>query len=702
MSSKNNTSFTITLNTDVSLLRGIGPKRGEALHDAGLHTVTDLLRLQPRRYEDRTRIRPLRELRAERLMQGPFRGVVKSFRGSRPRAGLSIVWAEFDDGTAVVRARWFNRPYLVKSLVAGKAYYLYGTAVEMKGAPILDNPELELEDPAEAAPVPGALTPVYSAGKAFSEAKLSGRQIRQLIARTLAAIDWAASFPNLLETGPFPRLRRAFFDFHWPRTQEAADHARHTAAFFDQVLFQMAVWERRKRVTGILGPDPAALSTPLPAEPGYPIPFRLTGDQSLVLGKMLAGLRQGAGCPPLNLLLQGDVGSGKTLVAFLAMRHHAERHEPGTTCVFMAPTEILARQHLERFRSFFPDAATDADLLVGALRPQDRRNLLAQLSDGRLRYVFGTHALFQDAVVVPNLSFCVIDEQQRFGVDHRRALTAKAGARTPHLLLMSATPIPRTLSLTIYGDLDVGIIREMPPGRKPVATHLLGSPEDALPYIREAVSRREQVYYVCPLIETSKKIAATSVREAVERLRFALPEAAVAAVTGDLASERRQAAMEAFHAGNIDVLVATTVIEVGVDAPAATLMVVENAERFGLSQLHQLRGRVGRGERPSSCLLISADGEANERLRLVAGTTDGFELAAEDLRLRGPGDLAGTRQSGIAHPAFSHRMTPELIEKARNRALELLTVEPGETRDWFTARMRESFGNRLETFMEGG
>lgn len=635
-------------------------------------------------------------------MQGPFRAGLKSFRGSRPRAGLSIVWAEFDDGTGVVRARWFNRPYLVKTLVIGKSYYLYGTAAEMKGAPILDNPELELEDPAETSPVPGALTPVYSCGKALSEARLSGRQIRQLIARTLSSISREASFPCMLETSPFPRLWRAFLDFHWPKTQQAADHAHHTAAFFDQVLFQMGVWERRRRITGVLGPDPLAARVIGPAEAGYPIPFRLTGDQSLVLGRLLEGLRNGSGGTPLNLLLQGDVGSGKTLVAFLAMRHHAERHEPDSTCVFMAPTEILARQHQERFRAFFPDAADASGLLVGGLRPPERRQLLERLSTGQLRYLFGTHALFQESVAVPNLAFCIIDEQQRFGVDHRRALTAKAGARTPHLLLMSATPIPRTLSLTIYGDLDVGIIREMPPGRTPVQTFLLNNRNDAVPHIREALSRHEQIYYVCPLIETSKKLAATSVREAVSHLQAEFPEAVVTALSGDLASEIRQSAMDAFHAGNIDVLVATTVIEVGVDAPSATLMVIENAERFGLSQLHQLRGRVGRGNRPSACLLISSDGEANERLRLVAGTTDGFELAAEDLRLRGPGDLAGTRQSGISHPAFSHRMTPEFIEKARNRALELLTTEPDETREWFACRMRESFGDRLETFMEGG
>ncbi|HNW36151.1 MAG TPA: helicase-related protein, partial [Candidatus Ozemobacteraceae bacterium] len=596
----------------------------------------------------------------------------------------------------------FNQPYLVKSLVIGGSYYLFSAAVEMKGAPVLDNPEHEREDSTEPPPVQGSLTPVYSGGKALSEARLSARQIRQLIARALISIDWTSSFPNLNEAGPFPRLRQAFFDFHWPRTPEIAARARHTMAFFDQVLFQMGVWERRRRITGRLGPDPIAERPIPPAEPGYPIPFKLTHDQSLVLGRLLEGLRPAPDASPLNLLLQGDVGSGKTLVAFLAMRHHAERYEPGTTSVFMAPTEILARQHLERFCAFFPDAAESAGLLIGGLRPAERRLVLEKLTAGKLRYFFGTHALFQESIAVPHLAFCVIDEQQRFGVDHRRALLAKAGSRTPHLLLMSATPIPRTLSLTIYGDLDVGILREMPPGRRPVTTRLLTDRNEAIPPIREAIARREQVYYVCPLIETSKKLAATSVREAVSHLENALPGAVISVVTGNLPSERRQAAMEEFHAGATDILVATTVIEVGVDSPAATLMVVENAERFGLSQLHQLRGRVGRGERQSACLLVSSDGEANERLRLVAGTNDGFELAAEDLRLRGPGDLAGTRQSGIAHPAFSHRMTPEHIEKARRRALELLTVEPAETRDWFVYRMRESFGDRLETFMEGG
>ncbi|RCK80353.1 MAG: ATP-dependent DNA helicase RecG [Candidatus Ozemobacter sibiricus] len=741
----------------IPAIPGVGPKRAAALAAAGYTRVLDLLRFLPRRYEDRTALRPLAALRPDRDGQGVFRARLTALKLQRPRGGLVIVWALFRDASGEARARWFNQPYLARSLVVGREYFLFGPGTEIKDIPVLDNPEWDPVDPPDQAtpadptdsaapaepalqatppdpsaspaaatlaepaapsrssPVAGALTPIYPSSAALAKARLSPRTVRRLIAHLLITLDWEASFPTLAPDSPFPRLRQAILDAHWPRDLAAAARARETFSFFDQVLFQIGVLRRRERLTGTLSLPRESGETP-PSESPFPLPFALTADQKRALGVILADLATPDG-RPMNRLLQGDVGSGKTVVAFLAMRLFASQIRPGAQTAFMAPTEILATQQHAAFLRFFPEEAPQTGLLTGSRRPQERQELLAALRAGRLRHLFGTHALFQDEVAFAALGFVVIDEQQRFGVDHRRALVAK-GSREgspcperasegttpphgPHLLALSATPIPRSLALTIFGDMDVTALRDAPPGRVPVQTQILPGWQAALPALHAHLAAGGQAFFICPVIEPSTRSDRRSVAEALLKLGKALPDVPLAAVSGQRPPAENLATLRRFRAGEIRLLIATTMVEVGIDHPDATLMIIEDAHRFGLSQLHQLRGRVGRGHRPGTCLLISPQTES-ERLAILTRTTDGFVIAQEDLRLRGPGDLVGRHQSGLSHPAFAHALAPELIERARRRAFDLLTREPPPIRDWFLARTAESFGPAFDTFMDGG
>lgn len=685
-----------TLSTCLSEMPGVGEKRWQAFQEARLFTVIDLLRIAPRRYEDRTRLLPLSALLPSSEPQGVFRARLAKLTVNHFGFHKCVIYADFEDSSGVVRARWFNQPYLAKSLIEGKTYYLFGREFTLKGVSALDNPELEVQ---EDDPEPG-LTPVYPSSRPLSAARLSPKQLRSLIKLVLKSMDWGQTFPDLAPESPFPKIRQAFEFLHRPPTLPHVDQAKNTLAFLDQVLFQMGVLLRREKLSGRR--DLPSEAPAQPAEPGYPLPFELTGDQKLALGRILLDL---ATDKPMNRLLQGDVGSGKTLVAFLAMRRFAERLRPGDQCAMMAPTEPLARQHFQTFLRFFPECRAQSALLTGETPKQERKALCTGLNSGEVRFLFGTHALFQEKVDIPRLGFCLIDEQQRFGVEHRRSLLGKSRRpeyQIPHLLLISATPIPRSLSLTLFGDLDLSIIREKPPGRQPILTQLIVTREQAFPDITRTLDRKAQVYYLCPLISASGKTDWASVEERCLALRAAFPNRRIERLTGKDPVEQKTDVLARFARHEIDILVATTIIEVGIDHPNASLMVIENAERFGLSQLHQLRGRVGRGTDQASCLLITAAGDSSERLQVLVKSEDGFVIAMEDLRLRGAGDLVGVRQSGLSHPAFASIDKPELIERARKRAHELLDDPNHETRDWFLAKMRESFGPEYLTFMDGG
>lgn len=690
------TGSALTLNTSVADLSGIGPKKAEALRQVAISKVLDLLRITPARYQDRTRIVEFAAAKCDGSAQGLFKARLLGCKTFHARKGLAIISAEFSDKSGTMTARWFNKTYLTRQLIEGKEYWLFGPILAKAGKPVLSNPEIEAAQTENAAE--SALTPVYPTRQALSEARISPLVLRKLIGGILDKISWPDSFPDYSEKSLFRAIAEALMQVHQPENHDQAKKGSFTLAFFDQVLFQIGVLKRREALTGYLTlPD----QNPAPErEIDFPLPFPLTSAQKHVLNEILADLQPENDKPPMNRLVQGDVGCGKTLVAFLAMLEFHRHLDPSSQTAFMAPTEVLARQHLQSFVKFFPDFAGQAAILTGSQKRGERKQIEKGIAAGEINFVFGTHALFQESIDFFDLQLCIIDEQQRFGVNHRRLLFRKGS--NPHQLLLSATPIPRTLSLTIFGDMDTSIIGELPPGRSPVTTLIAANLRQTLPEIRQTLEQQNKVYLVCPLIEISEKTDWASVEETADQMLDLLPSASIACLTGQQSWEEKEAIMARFKAGEIDILIATTVIEVGVDHPDATLMIIENADRFGLSQLHQLRGRVGRSPKPSRCILISHQETESERLKLLCSTNDGFELSMEDLKIRGPGDLVGTRQSGLSHPCFSHRISQKMIENARRRAFTILTEEKPVIRDWFMQQMIASFADSYKTFMEGG
>lgn len=698
MADKKKRSSHIVLESALSDIPGIGPKKFQALKAAGFSCVFDLIRIYPLRYQNRSSILKIKDLQpgGEACMMLLKLESIKSYYARR---GLTVISAEFSDETGRATAKWFNRVYLIKQLKPGNRYWVFGPAAPGK-TPVISNPEVESADSdnGDAGVVSTGLTPVYSSNARLAEAKISPLSLRKIIASCLENLDWEQSFPEHIRASSFKVIIDALKNIHQPQNEEVLSKARHTLAFFDQVLFQIGVLKRRENLTGFLTlPDSSKAP---PWETDFKLPFSLTLSQRQTLGEIMSDLKTAEDQPPMSRLLQGDVGSGKTLVAFLAMLHFVRDISESAQCVFMAPTEILARQHHAGFARFFPAAAARSVILTGSQKTGEKRQILSDIKSGRISFIFGTHALFQEHVEFKQLDFCIIDEQQRFGVNHRRRLFRKG--RNPHQLLLSATPIPRTLSLTIFGDMDTSIINELPPGRTPIKTFLASNFNETLPLIKKTLQQERQVYLVCPLIEFSDKKEWTSVEEAAERIEELLPDTSFACLTGQQSWEEKEQIMQAFKNGDLQLVIATTVVEVGVDNPNATLMIIENADCFGLSQLHQLRGRVGRGAHDSSCVLISHIAENSPRLQLLASTNDGFELSLEDLKLRGPGDLVGTRQSGLSHPCFSHRIPQKLVENARIRAYEILTGTEDASRNWFLHQTERSFGDSYKSFMEGG
>lgn len=687
----------LLLEDPVSSLSGIGTKKATVLVEAGFSTIFDLLRIYPSRYQDRRQA-----VLIDSLIPGSsalVKAELLSIKSYYARKGLMIVSAEFSDCSGKITVRWFNKTYLCRQLKAGKQYWLFGSTAPGKVIAIT-NPEIEAVDDEEkpANRSDQLLTPVYPANSRLAEARISPLSLRKLIDNCLNKLDWLESFPEFIRNSSFMVIAEALQHIHRPPCDEAVLKARHTLAFFDQVLFQIGVLKRREALTGFLTMPDA--NTAKPWQTDLALPFTLTKAQQQALGEVMADLGHEKDKPPMSRLLQGDVGSGKTLVAFLAMLHFNRDIAPDSQCVFMAPTEILARQHLQSFNLFFPQFSARAAILTGSQKAAEKKPVSAGIADGSITFIFGTHALFQEKIQFSNLSFCVIDEQQRFGVNHRRLLFRKG--QNPHQLLLSATPIPRTLSLTIFGDMDTSIINELPPGRQPIKTVVANSFSQVVPILKKTLEAGQQVYLVCPLIEFSDKKDWTSVEEAADRVAELFPNASFACLTGQQSWAEKEAIMRSFKAGELQIIVATTVVEVGVDNPDASLMIIENADCFGLSQLHQLRGRVGRGAHLSTCVLVSHLAENCERLNIMASTNDGFELSMEDLKIRGPGDLVGTRQSGLSHPCFSHRIPQKLVENARKRAFEILTKESQPASEWFLLQMEKSFGQSYKTFMEGG
>jgi ATP-dependent DNA helicase RecG len=649
---------------DVSLraLEGVGPKLAEAAAEAGIHSVGDVLTRFPHSHRDRT-VRPLGELEP-----GETGTVLVTVLGAKPRPfrkrGLSITSVKVGDESGEVRATWFNQPWIAEKLVPGTQLLLTGKL----GKRGLGVGEYEIVGDAEE-PASG-FVPVHPATEA-----LRAQKIRDWAQQ---ACRWA---PNAIEGLPAQlRARRglaaigdAIRTAHFPQTPEEAEVARRRIAFEELFLYQ-AILATRKRS------HRTARAAPRLGRPGERVgrwieslPFEPTRDQLAAFEQIDADLDSGE---PMQRLLMGEVGSGKTVVALYSMLRALEA---GYQAALMAPTETLAEQHAITLGRLLAAEATPFALLTGATPAATRRRALDQLASGELGLILGTHALIEPTVEFARLGLCVVDEQHRFGVEQRRALDSKGvEGMAPHVLHMTATPIPRTLSLTAYGDLDTTALHELPAGRVPVETWLVeeGRRAAAYEFLRERLREGRQAFVVCPLVSESEKVQGKAAEVEAERLRAGeLRDFELGVLHGQMPSARKAEAMRAFAAGETQVLVATTVIEVGIDVPNATVIVIEGAERFGVSQLHQLRGRVGRGEHASHCLLFAeeAGGMARRRLQAVAAERDGFELAEVDLSLRGEGEILGTRQHGLPRFAVAElpEDTPTLIE-AREEVLALL------------------------------
>ncbi|MFN8057777.1 MAG: ATP-dependent DNA helicase RecG [Vicinamibacterales bacterium] len=664
------------LERDVSTLAGVGPRRASAFHQVGIRTLDDLLHRFPLRYEDRR----------HRLAIGDLQpGTVVSIEGTitdarlRPtrRPGFSVMEVVVGDGTGTVSALWFNQRYLQQVLRRDAHIVLYGKVEPASRGAQLTNPDFEILE-ADAAEVAEPslhtrrIVPVYE-----KIGPIGSKMQRALVWQALQAVEGPLADPLPSAV----RRRRDLIDpasalrlVHFPAEDQALDalEARrspaHRRLIFEELFaFQLGLAYRQAARARVKKPWTIRIDDALRERLRAMLPFSLTPDQRQALKAIVDDMRSPA---PMNRLLQGDVGSGKTIVAALAAMVAIAN---GVQVAFMAPTEILAEQHYLTLRSLFEPAGVTVELLTGEQPAKSRRARRDAIARGEAGLVVGTHALAQTSTVFQRLGLVIIDEQHRFGVVQRALLRAKG--HVPDVLVMTATPIPRTLALTSYGDLDVSVIRSMPPGRTPVRTTV--RPEhrraEAHAFLRSEVARGRQAYIVYPLVEESDKLDVRAATEMADRLAAeVLPEFTVGLLHGRLRQEEKARVMAGFVAGAVQVLVATTVVEVGVNVPNATVMVVEHAERFGLAQLHQLRGRVGRGVEPSSCILLyqpPLTELARERLRAIAETADGFVLAERDLEIRGPGDFFGTRQSGLPLLRVGDLVRDrDLLEEARDDA----------------------------------
>ena len=672
----------LTLGSGLRELPGIGEARASRLEKLGLATVEDLLRYFPRDYEDRRQRYTIAAAPVE-LPVCVAAMVAEPPRRSYIRKGLELTKARVVDARGSMELTFFNQSYVKNALIPGESYIFYGMVEGLPPRRRMTNPVFEPEDRPR---FTGRIMPIYPLTAGISNNLLSGLTLR-------CVQDCAQAMPEIL---PF-RVRQAhalaacgysYQNIHFPASEEALALARRRLIFEELFYLSCGLAFLRSRREGASGP----VFRRERLEPFFDLlPFSLTEAQRRAIREAAEDCASGR---PMNRLVQGDVGSGKTMVAaaccFLAWKS-------GWQAALMAPTEILAEQHFRTLSGVLAPAGLRVGLLTGSLRAGEKKKVRAALAAGEIDLLVGTHAILSAGVEFARLGLVITDEQHRFGVGQRSALAAKGGGLSPHVLVMSATPIPRTLALIIYGDLDVSVIDELPPGRTPVETFLVGEDKRTRMYqfVRRQVAEGRQVYIVCPAVEEVQpspegeepppgfadlKAVTAYARDLQERV---FPDLRVGFVHGRLKPREKEAAMAAFAGGALDVLVSTTVIEVGVDVPNASLIIVENADRFGLSQLHQLRGRVGRGRHQSYCVLITSNRnqETRARLKVLTRTTDGFRISEEDLKLRGPGDFFGKRQHGLPQMRIADLAgDTRLLKEAQEAAQALLAEDPALAR----------------------
>ena len=658
------------LTTDIRYIKGIGEQRAKALNKLGIATLRDLIGWFPRKYDDRRAAKRIAD-----LVPGE-NACVAAMIASPPtvshiRKGMTLVKVRAVDDTGVLDVTFFNQTWLKDQLHQGETYIFYGKAEVNLLRKTMASPIVEQEGKGE---FTGRIVPIYPLTAGVSQLVLS-RSIRQ-------GLDTCADIlPDVLpdavrQEHALCRISYAYENIHFPEDEHALDLARRRLAFEELFLFTIGLKRLRNRRETVSVPP----CTPVDMAEFYnALPFTLTVAQKRCVEEALSDMRSGT---PMNRLCQGDVGSGKTMVAAACVYFCVKN---GRQAALMAPTEILAQQHYNGLAPLMEQLGIRCALLTGSTKAAVKRSISAQLSSGEINFAIGTHALITEGVEYADLGLVVTDEQHRFGVAQRAALSAKG--QHPHTLVMSATPIPRTLALILYGDLDVSIIDQLPPGRQPIETYAVpGSYHPRLyNFIRKLVGEGRQAYIVCPMVEVNDELpderkAVTEYAAMLQKDVF--PDLRVAFVHGKMKPKEKEAVMTAFAAHETDILVSTTVIEVGVDVPNAAVMVIENAERFGLSQLHQLRGRVGRGKHQSYCILVSdnRNDETRERLKVMTKTADGFQIAEEDLRLRGPGDFFGVRQHGLPGLRIADiGCDTKLLREAQEAAEALLKQDPDLT-----------------------
>lgn len=665
------------LETPVQFLKGVGERRAEQLAQQGLVTVEDLLYLVPNRYEDRRTIET-----SDTLDSGAYaslEGTVRSVDWVHSRYGKPYVEVVCQDRGGLFLCRWFSARFLLDVLQSGQVLLIYGKIRKRKGQTVLQHPDYEiLAQPGGEPEAPETgLLPVYPAGESLTQ-----KFLRSIVAHALDGFLHEVEDildADLLKSLEYPSTQEALRNLHEPDTIPAAENARSRLAFEEFLCLQLVLVGRRNQNAKSIKPHRNDGEGRLKRELVSTLPFTLTGAQERVLEDIERDLRSRH---PMHRLLQGDVGSGKTLVAACAA---LDVIESGHQAVFMAPTEILARQHFLNLSELMKDMDVELALLTGDVKAAARRELFAGLRTGRISLLVGTHAVIEDQVEFRQLGLAVIDEQHKFGVAQRGSLYTKS--QHPDVLVMTATPIPRTLAMTLYGDLDVSIMDELPGGRKPIVTRLIpeGKLTDAYGFIRDQVQKGRQAYLVYPLVsekETSELKAATQMHEALSQTVFKTIRSGL--LHGQMPAPEKERVMQQFRKGTLDVLVATTVIEVGVDVPNATVMLIEHADRFGLAQLHQLRGRIGRGGHKSYCILQGEpkSKDAWRRLKVMEETTDGFRIAEEDLNIRGMGNIMGAEQSGLPRFRVGNVIRDaRLLQRARTTAEDLLRADPALTEE---------------------
>ncbi|MFC1480825.1 ATP-dependent DNA helicase RecG [Candidatus Neomarinimicrobiota bacterium] len=656
----------------VQYLKGIGPVRAEALAEVGIFTVEDLLYYFPRKYLDRRNV-----LTVDQLVVGESASLIgqivgKGVRSMKRRRQFQV---NLEDHTGTLQLVWFNvSDWMTDRFQIGDRVAVSGKVEYYKQLQII-HPEVDFIETDEDPINTGTIVPLYPGSAALKTTGLDSRRLRRIIHQLLEILPEIPDYlpPALRTDAAVPTLNFALRAIHRPADEDQLEKARHRLKFDEHIFLQLLMALRRKVVVDSPGRKFPDLGEAV-ARIYRSLPFSLTDAQIRVMKEIRGDFQSGR---PMNRLLQGDVGSGKTIIALLASAIVADE---GAQIAIMVPTEILARQHYQALMKFSQNVDLSIALLTGSTPNPQRKALLERLADGRLALVVGTHALIQDKVDFKDLALIIVDEQHRFGVLQRGKLIKKGVL--PHVLAMTATPIPRTLAITYHGDMDVSLLNEAPANRATVKTHVVQPDQLAQVYaeLRASVQAGEQGFIVYPVIEESARTdlqAATSAYKELSTKVF--PDIAMGFIHGKLKGPDKEAAMAKFSAGDSKILVATTVIEVGIDVPNATIMIIENAERFGLTQLHQLRGRIGRGDLPGRCFLVnrSAGDEARPRLMIMTQTRDGFQIADEDLKLRGSGELFGARQHGLDKMQLADLVNDgPIIRVARQAAFELVKVDP--------------------------